>query len=132
MLAESPAASAPDLIEYARILSILERYGQAREELNAALGKAGSGRMRSAIYYTLSTIAETPEERYAALQDAVFEDPQNISALVGYSEYFENQGDYVNARKWLSRAVVLLPDGEGQELRLRLAELEGLVDEQEP
>jgi hypothetical protein len=77
----------------------------------------------------LSTIAQTPEERYAVLQDAVFEDPQNIDALVGYSDYFEDQEDYVNARKWLSRAVVLLPEDERADLRLHLAELEELVNE---
>lgn len=131
MLADSADATAQDLIEYARILVILERYGEAREILNVALGKTTTGRTRSAIHYTLSTIAETPEERYAALQDSVFEDPQNINALVGYSEYFENQGDYVSARKWLSRAVALLPEGEGIPLRSRLAELEEIVDEQE-
>jgi len=129
MLAESDEATAGDLIEYARILSTLERYSGAKEVLNNAIAKAENGRMRSKIHYKLSTIADTAEERYAALQDSVFEDPQNIDALVGYSDYFENRGDYENARKWLSRAVVLLPEGEGAALRSHLAELEVLAGE---
>ncbi|MBN1685615.1 MAG: hypothetical protein JW852_03125 [Spirochaetales bacterium] len=129
MLSDKPEVTATDLMEYAGILVTLGQTAQARGVLNDALEIAQNGQVRSVIYYTLSTIADTPEERYAALQDSLFEDPQNRDTLVGYSDYFETLGDYNNARKWLGRAVDLLPEGEGEELRSHLAELEEIVGE---
>ena len=129
MLAENSEVTAADLIEYARILVVLERNPQAKEVLIEALDKAETGKMRSVIHYRLSTIADTPEERYSALQDSLFEDPQNIETLIGYSSYFEQQEDYVNARKWLARAVDLLPEGEGLDIRKHLGELEEIAGE---
>ncbi len=125
MLAEETDVTSDDLIEYSRILAVLGRNTQAKEVLKTALTKAQSGRARSMIYYKLSRVADTREERYAALQDSLFEDPQNIETLVGYSAYFEELSDYGNARKWLGRAIELLPEGEGQDLRSHLIELEG-------
>jgi tetratricopeptide (TPR) repeat protein len=124
MLADEPEVTTDDLVEYAQVLVVLERSSQARDILNRALEGADTSRVRSLIHYRLGQIAETPEERYSALQDSIFEDPQNIEALAGYSAYFEELGDFVNARKWMARAVALLPDDEGEQLRSRLAELE--------
>jgi tetratricopeptide (TPR) repeat protein len=129
MLADDAGVSTNDLLEYARILLVLERTAQVKEVLITALSKAETGRIRSLIHYRLSRVAATPEERYSSLQDSLFEDPQNIETLVGYSAHFEELADYVSARKWLGRAVELLPDDEGDELRSHLAELEEKVGE---
>ncbi len=127
MLAEDTNVSAEDLMVYADILIVLERFDRARAVLNDARDGAETGRQRSAIWFTLSTIAESEEEQKAALQQSLFEDSLNFDTLVHLSAYFEEQGDFRKARQFLSQAVILRP--ENSEVKAHLADLENKSDE---
>jgi tetratricopeptide (TPR) repeat protein len=127
MLAEDPEVSADDLEVHADILIVLERYERARSVLNDARERADTGRQRSSIWFTLSTIAEDEEERKAALQQSLFEDSLNFDTLVSLSAFFEERGDYRKARQFLSQAATLRP--EDRTIGAHLAELQEKADE---
>ena len=127
ILASAEDAEAGDLLVHGQILIKQEKYDEARPVLERALENTDSFELESQVYYELSRVAETPDEKQQLLGQSLAKDLQNYDALVDYAAYFEEIGDLRRARRWLKQAVELRPDNVT--LAEKLQELDEKVGE---
>ncbi|MBI9108131.1 MAG: tetratricopeptide repeat protein [Spirochaetales bacterium] len=113
-------------IVYVRTLIELNRLLQAERVLNERLPKETDPEKKSLLFYLMSLVSDSEEERLQALRSALFEDLQNIEALVGISRLYIEMGDVRKAYRYLKQAAALSPGDK--EIMTEMAGLEELLD----
>ena len=130
-LAEDMYARAPEdadaVIAYARTLISLYRRLQAQRIIDENLPLADEPEKRSSLYFLKSLIEDDDELKLQALRSALFEDLQNIEALVEISRLYSAMGDYRKAFRYLKQAAALAPEDDN--IAAELSALQGLVDD---
>lgn len=121
----------PENATYALLLSRaligagdIERAGDI---LSQALENESEGLVASDLFYYRSLTAQTREARLDDLRESIYQNGQNVVALIAISDLFESLENISNARRYLKQAVTLRPDDE--ELKEKLAQLEQKLEE---
>lgn len=118
--------AADSVIIYTRTLISLNRRLQAERILNKHLPSEDDPVKKSELYYLRSQISDSEEDKLQALRSSLFEDLQNIEALVGISRLYIDMGDIRKAYRYMKQATALAPDDE--EIRAEMVEIEGLLN----
>ncbi len=114
------------LKQYATILIELDRTDVAEEVLRRAVEVADDRFVRSDLFYLLSLISGTRDEKFKLLREALQLNLQNFDALVAYSALFEETGDTKRALWYLREASKLRPEDEALARRVeKLSQEEG-------
>lgn len=120
------AAEDPEFLSlYAQALIEEELYGRSREILELALERAGSAQLRSRLHYLRSRITGDRQRRLQLLQEALFENMQNLEALTAISDEYAQIGDYKKAYRYMKQAAALAPENDA--VIKRLEELEVII-----
>ncbi|MFP4619168.1 MAG: tetratricopeptide repeat protein [Spirochaetaceae bacterium] len=96
------------------------------EYADTGISESDSSEVRSLLYYYQSEVQENIDERIESLQSALFENMQNIRALIRISELYSERGETAKAARYLRQAVAARP--EDRELRDRLRSLESRLE----
>lgn len=115
----------PDSVDSAlpvsRALIAVGEMERARGILTDAVENSTDALEKSEIYYLRSFTAQSLAEKGEDLQQSLLQNPQNVVALIDYSDFFEEAGDIKRAHRWLRQAVILRPEDE--QLQKKLDEL---------
>jgi tetratricopeptide (TPR) repeat protein len=112
---------------YAEILIDLGKREEAAAAIRTALGSSTSRQQRSNLYLLYSTIAEGTKEKAERLQNALFENMENMEALLEIAYLYRGTGEFRKAYRYVKQAAVLAPDNK--RVRNLYEELEGLIGE---
>jgi len=130
-LAELLVAKVPENSEYltlyAEILLSQADYRTAAGIIQTSLNFASSRQHRSYLYLLLSSAVDSPEQRIEALQNALFENMENVDALLKIAKVYKNFGEYTKANRYIKQASALAPDNEKVAELAR--DLEGLLEQ---
>ncbi|MFO7848674.1 MAG: tetratricopeptide repeat protein [Spirochaetia bacterium] len=107
---------------YLELLVSAGEEERLREYAERRISRSNSSEVRSLLFYYLSEVQENIEDRIESLQSALYENMQNIRALIKISELYERRGEDAKAARYLRQAVAARP--EDTELRARLRRLE--------
>jgi tetratricopeptide (TPR) repeat protein len=110
---------------YARALVEEERYGRSGEIIRRALEMTDSAQLRSRLFYLQSRMTEDRKRRLQFLQEALFENMQNLAALIAISDEYAQIGEYRKAHRYMKQAAALDPENEA--VAKRLEELEVII-----
>ena len=95
---------------YIRSLLSLNRRLQAERILEKHIPIEKDPEKRSELYYLKSLTADTEEARLQALRSALFENLQNIEALISISRLYTETGDIRKAYRYIKQAAAIEPD----------------------
>lgn len=124
LYARFPGSSDSSIL-YIRTLTAMNRRLQAERLLNQRIPLEKDAEKRSELYYLKSLTDLSEEERLQSLRSALFENLQNIEALIGISELYLDMGDIRKSYQYMKQAAAIKPDDEV--IRMKLAEIEGLL-----
>ena len=65
---------------------------------------------KSELYYLKSLVSDSEDEKLQALRSALFEDLQNIEALMGITRLYLETGDIRKAFRYIKQAAALDPE----------------------
>ncbi len=111
---------------YLELLLSSDRGEEARRYIEERLAESTRAEMRSLLYYFRSEVEESITGQIESLQSALFENMQNIRALMKIADLYERQGELDKAARYLRQAVAARPNND--ELRLRLRRLESRTE----
>jgi len=114
------------VIVYVRTLIRMNRRLQAERILNERLPKESDSEKKSVLYYLKSLVSDSEDEKLQALRSALFEDLQNIEALVGISRLYVDMGDIRKAYRYLKQAAALSPGDPA--IESEMTELEEMLN----
>ena len=114
--------SLEDFIFRAKLLLNRGLKKEASKELSEWIEKSKLPSDRSIFYYYKSLCTDDPEEKKDYLQQALFENLQNLSAITALADLYEKQGEYRKAYRYLKQAAIIVPGDTG--IRSRLQSLE--------
>jgi tetratricopeptide (TPR) repeat protein len=112
---------------YAEILIALGKNEEAAEAIRAGFGYSTSRQQRSNLYLLYSAIAGGTKEKAERLQNALFENMENVDALLEIAYLYRGTGEFRKAYRYVKQAAVLAPDN--RRVRNLYDELEGLIGE---
>ncbi len=112
----------PAVTVYLELLISSGRSEEARRYIEGRLAVSTSAEMRSLLYYFRSEVEEGVDRQIESLQSALFENMQNIRALIKIADLYEGKEELDKAARYLRQAVAARPNNE--ELRFRLRRLE--------
>ena len=110
-------------IVYIKTLIDLNRRLQAKRILSEKITVEKDPQKRSTLYYLKSLTDDAEEDKLQSLRSALFEDLQNIDALVSISRLYTDMGDVRKAFRYIKQASALAP--ENLEIREEMAVIEG-------
>ncbi|HAK47329.1 MAG TPA: hypothetical protein DCO79_15595, partial [Spirochaeta sp.] len=129
VVAESLYEKYPDstdsAIIYIRTLLSMNRRLQAERILDKKIPLEKDAEKRSELYYLKSRADDTEETQLQSLRSALFENLQNIEALISISILYTEMGDVRKAYRYIKQAAAI--DSENEEIKIRMAEIEGLL-----
>lgn len=125
-LYELYSAEADAVISYVRTLIKLSRRLQAERILNKHLPIENDPVKKSVMYYLQSLVSGSEDEKLQALRSALFEDLQNVEALVEISRLYTSMGDIRKAYRYIKQASALAP--EDQAIKDEMSGLEGMLN----
>ncbi|MEW5818388.1 MAG: tetratricopeptide repeat protein, partial [Spirochaetota bacterium] len=82
--------------------------------------------IKSEVLYLAGLIQTNLNTKIEYLQSALFENLQNVEALIAISAAYENSGDFRKAYRYLKQAAALNPANEN--VNLKLKELDKLIN----
>jgi thioredoxin-like negative regulator of GroEL len=85
------------------------RTAEAAALIDARIGAAPSGLVKSGYYYLRSRTRSGEEARLSDLRSSLFEHPRNLQSLIAMFEYYHRQGDR-RALYYLKQALAIAPD----------------------
>lgn len=112
---------------YAEVLAALGKRAEAETAVETALSYSTSRQQRSNLYLLLGRIAEERKKKAEMLQNALFENMENVKALLEIAYLYRGSGEFRKAYRYIKQAAVLAPDNK--RVRNLYAELEGLIGE---
>ncbi len=112
-------------IIFIRTLISMNRRLQAERILEQRIPLEKDAEKRSVLYYLKSLIELTDDARLQSLRSALFEDLQNIDALISISRLYTAMGDVRKAYRYIKQAAALAP--ANQEIKREMAEIEGML-----
>jgi tetratricopeptide (TPR) repeat protein len=119
---DSPETSVPYIQELIR----RGRKADAVEIIQEVLTREDLARKtKSFLYYLQSTAVTGPDKRERLLQKALFEDLENLSALLALAELNRLKGSYHKAYQYMKQAAALAP--ERKDVSEKLNEYEKLI-----
>lgn len=119
---DSPETTIPYIKELIR----RERSAEAQEIIGEVLTREGLPRKtKSFLYYLQSTTVSGLEQKERLLQKAIFEDLENLSALLALAELNREKGSYYRAYQYMKQAAALAPERE--DIAEKLNEYEKLI-----
>jgi tetratricopeptide (TPR) repeat protein len=119
--------SNPDyFLPFIEVLISNDKVERARELIEKGLSLVENRSRRSQLYYLKGLTMDDNEKRISLFQDALFEDLENVDALVAISDGYRKKGDYLKALRYINQAVRLRP--QNQKILEKKALLEGLVE----
>ena len=119
-------SEADAVISYVRTLVDMRRRLQAERLLTEKLPEINDPEKKSTLYYFKSLVAETEEEKLQALRSSLFENLQNVEALIEISRLYTEMGDLRKSYRYLKQAAALAPDDPAVADEMRT--LEELLD----
>ncbi len=105
-----------------RLLLVQGNKKKALTELNTWLKAVDVPDNRSLLYYYMSLCTDKPDQQKDYLQKALFENLQNLKALLALADLYEKQGEYRKAYRYLKQASIMDPGN--RETKNKLRELE--------
>lgn len=124
-LVDKEPENAGYLAVYAQTLVSLNEFEEAENVLRSALSYSGSRQQRSELFYLLSLTVEGKDARAEMLQNALFENMENVDALMAISYLYRKSGEYKKAYRYIKQAAALAPDN--RDVMNLYAEMEGLL-----
>jgi len=79
---------------------------------------------RSYFYFLKSLVSSDPKVRLDILRQALFENLQNLDAIIAISDTYYELGEKRNSYRYLKQALILVPDNESVKEKLRKLEKE--------
>lgn len=125
LLVEAEPEKAEFLTLYGRIVLERGRLGEAEGIFRTALQYSNSRQQRSSLYYYMSKTREDLKARAEMLQNALFENMENVDALLEIAYLYRGAGEVRKAYRYIKQAAVLAPDNT--RVMNLYDELEGLV-----
>ena len=117
--------SSDSAIIYIRTLTVMNRRLQAERLLDQRIPVEKDSEKRSVLYFLKSLTDLSEEEKLQSLRSALFENLQNIEALVAISDLYLEMGDIRKAYQYIKQAAALEPDNT--EIRRKLADIEEML-----
>ncbi len=117
----------PSMVDYYYRVKLLLAQGNkkgAMTELDTWLKTARTPEKRSLLYYYMSLCTDKPDQQKDFLQKALFENLQNLKALLALAELYEKQGEYRKAYRYLKQASIMDPEDSETKNKLRKLEKE--------
>ncbi len=124
-LYEKYDSSSESAIAYIRTLIVMNRRLQAKRILDKVILVEKEPEKRSELYYLKSLTDTSEEDKLQSLRSALFEDLQNVEALISISVLYTEMGDVRKAYRYIKQAAVIDPDN--REIRRKIRELEGML-----
>ncbi|MDR0374362.1 MAG: tetratricopeptide repeat protein [Treponema sp.] len=87
------------------------RTAEAASLIDARIGAAPSGSVKSNYYYLRSRTRSGDEARLNDLRSSLFEHPRNLQSLIAMFDYYHRQGDR-RALYYLKQALAIDPDNQ--------------------
>ncbi len=118
-----------DLEDYIYRTKLLLNKGlkdTALKELSNWIDKSELPHERSTLYYYKSLCTDDLETKKEFLQQALFENLQNIDAIISLADLYTQQGEYRKAYRYLKQAVILDPANSA--VRKKLKEVERKIE----
>ncbi|MDC7225616.1 MAG: tetratricopeptide repeat protein [Spirochaetales bacterium] len=125
-IAESLYENYPDSTEaaitYIRTLLSLNRRLQAERIIAGKIPTEKDAEKRSELYYLKSLTDDREEEQLQSLRSALFENLQNVEALVRISALYTEMGDIRKAYRYIKQAAAIAPGNP--DIKVQMSELE--------
>lgn len=118
----------PGIDDYVYRVKLLINKGlkiEAMKEIDGWLLKTDTASDRSILYYYKSLCTDSISEKKEYLQQALFENLQNLDAIVSLADIYESSGEYRKAYRYLKQAAIIDPGNS--DIRNKLKYLEGRI-----
>lgn len=115
----------PNLEDYIYRTKLLLNKGlkdTALKELSVWIGKSDLPLERSTLYYYKSLCTDDLEAKKGFLQQALFENLQNLDAITALADLYTQQGEYRKAYRYLKQAVIIDPGNSSIRKKLKNVE----------
>ncbi len=118
----SKDASIGDYVYRIKLLLVEGRKKEASAEIDKWLSVSDNAADRSTLWYYKSLSTDDTALKKEYLQKALFENLQNLSAIVALADLYEKGFEYRKAYRYLKQAAIIAPDD--MTIRRRLRNLE--------
>ncbi len=115
----------PTMEDYYYRVVLLLRQGKKTEaltELNGWLASTDRPDDRSLLLYYMSLCTDVPDKKKDYLQKSLFENLQNLKALIALADLYDKQGEYRKAYRYLKQASLMDPENKAVREQLRVLE----------
>ncbi len=113
-----------DYYNYVNLLLIDGKTANVINTVNNWIKKSNSSIDKSYFYYLKSLALVDPYAKLDVLRQALFENLQNLEAIIAISDSYYNLDEKRNAYRYLKQALILMPGDESIKDKLRKLEKE--------
>jgi thioredoxin-like negative regulator of GroEL len=107
------------IIEYVDLLLDTQDQDTARQVINDGVNTYDDLEILSALHFRQALLSDSRTQQLSLLRTSLFEDPQNVDALIAMADFYMADEDYRRALIYLRQAIDLRPGDEG--IRQRMA-----------
>jgi tetratricopeptide (TPR) repeat protein len=113
--------------DYLSLINMLIEDGDSADAfdiVNRWIERSKSSSDRSYFYYLKSLVLNDPQAKLEILRKALFENLQNLDAIIAISDVYYILGEKRNSYRYLKQALILVPEDEPIKEKLRKLEKE--------
>lgn len=117
-----PDPAMEDYLYRVKLLVQQNKKKKALSEITNWISASDNPSERSEFYYSMSLCTNDPQKQQEYLQQALFENLQNLNAIVALADLYERQSEYRKAYRYLKQAAIIDPGNRDIKERLRKLE----------